>query len=191
MIRQLRPTHLLFCPDGHFFLLLLSTAIAATPSVSAATVCLPVTGCEGADVDSASITARILREAIGVDFKQVGFEIDFILENNELFLVTLFVGAHEVFFREVDGECIVVDVVLLCRLRATSIADMATLVLVATVCVQLVRRVEALSTEPALGVALEAGLVFRARLIVAGSLVLAQIDSREECVLVGEDFFVT
>lgn len=191
MIRQLRPTHLLFCPDGHFFLLLLSTAIAATPSVSAATVCLSVTGCEGADVDSASITARILREAIGVDFKQVGFEIDFILENNELFLVALFVGAHEVFFREVDGECIVVDVVLLCRLRATSIADMATLVLVATVCVQLVRRVEALSTEPALGVALEAGLVFRARLIVAGSLVLAQIDSREECVLVSEDFFVT
>lgn len=191
MIRQLRPTHLLFCPNRHFFLLLLSTTIAATPSTSAATVWLPVTGCEGADVDSASVTARILREAIGVDFKQVGFEIDFVLENNKLFLVALFVGAHKVLFREVDGEGIVVDVVLLCRLRATSIADMTTLVLVATVCVQLVRGVETLSAEPALRMALEAGLIFRAGLIVAGSLVLAQIDGREECVLVGEDFFVT
>lgn len=188
MIRQLRPTHLLFCPDWGFFSLLLSTAIVAAPSTTV--LCMPI-GCKGAKVDSANVTARILGEAVGVYFKQVGFKIDLVLEDNKLFLVALFVSTHEVLFREMNGKCIVVDVVLLCCLWATSVADMAALVLIAAVRVQLVRGVEALSAEPTLGMALEAGLVLRARLVVARPLVLAQINGREERMLVGKDFFVT
>lgn len=152
---------------------------------------MPVVRRKGAEVDSANVTACILGEAIGVYFKQVGFKIDLVLENNELFLVAFFVGTHKVLFREMNGKCIIVDVVLLCRLWTTSVADMAALVLIAAVRVQLVGGVEALSAEPTLGMALEARLVFRARLVVAGPFVLAQINGREERMLMGKDFFVT
>lgn len=174
MVCQLRPTHLLFCSDWRFFSLLLpTTVIAAPPATAAAVLRVPVVGCEGADVDAADVAACVLGEAVGMDFKQMGFEINFVLKHDELFLVALFVSAHKVILGEVNGEGIIIDVVLLRCLRATSIAYMTAFVLVTAVRIQLVGGVVAVSAEPAFGMAFESGLVFRARLIIASALVLA------------------
>lgn len=174
MVCQFRPIHLLFRPDWQLFSLLLpATVIAPPPATAAAVLRVPVVGCEGADVDAADVAARVLGEAVGMDFKQMGFEINFILKHDKLFLVALLVSAHKVLLGEVNGEGIIVDVVLLRCLRTASIAYMTAFVLVAAVRIQLVGGVEALSAEPAFGVAFESGLVFRARLIIAGALVLA------------------
>lgn len=172
MVCQLRPIHLLFCSDWRLFSLLLPATVIAPPPVTAV-LRVSVVGCEGADVDAANIAARVLGEAVGMDFKQMGFEINFVLEHDELFLVTLLVSAHKVLLGEVNGEGIIVDVVLLRCLRTTSIAYMTAFVLVAAVRIQLVGGVEAISAEPAFGVTFESGLVFRARLIITGALVLA------------------
>ena len=68
---------------------------------------------------------------------------------------------------------------------------MATLVLVPAMCVQLVVSIEALPTEAALRVTLEATLIDSARVVVAELLVLSELSKREELVFVGEDFLVS
>lgn len=70
------------------------------------------------------------------------------------------------------------------------VADEAALVLVPAVLVELVAVVEALAAEGAQGVALEAGLVDRAGLVVAVPHMSLQLLVGEQLVLVGEDLLV-
>jgi alkylated DNA nucleotide flippase Atl1 len=78
-----------------------------------------------------------------------------------------------VVFSEVDLERIVVDVILLLPTAAVStIADVATLVLVPAMGVELVITIKTLTTEAALRVSLETALVDGTRIIVAEFLVL-------------------
>jgi hypothetical protein len=74
-------------------------------------------------------------------------------------------------FLEVNLQSIVVDVVLLLTVGGPTVADMASLVLVSTVSVELVVAVESLPTESTLGVALEAALIDRTRFMIAMLLV--------------------
>lgn len=67
---------------------------------------------------------------------------------------------------------------------------MATLVLLSTMCVQLVVAVEALATEAALRVALETTLINSARVVVAELLVLSKLGKGEELVFVGENLLI-
>jgi hypothetical protein len=96
-----------------------------------------------------------------------------------------------VVFPEVYLERIIIDIILL--LPATSflpIADVAALVLVSAVSVQLIVSVKALSAETTLGMSLEATLVDCARVVVAKFLVFFQVLWGEELMLVGEYFLV-
>lgn len=94
-------------------------------------------------------------------------------------------------FPEVYFEGVVIDIVLLLPRTLAPVTDMAPLVLVATMCVQLVVSVKALTTETALGVPFEAALIDRTGVIVAELLMLPILWVCEKLVFVGEDFLVT
>ena len=68
-------------------------------------------------------------------FNLVSLEIHLRVEHNEFLLQALPVWAHEVVFPEMLFERIVVDVVLLLPAAILTIANMATLMLVSTMCV--------------------------------------------------------
>ena len=93
-------------------------------------------------------------------------------------------------FLEVNLQGVVVDKVLLLPCLVAPITDMAAFVLVATVRVQLIVAVEALSTEAAFWMTLEAALIDGTRVVVAELLVPAKLVGGEELVLVSEDLFV-
>jgi hypothetical protein len=93
-------------------------------------------------------------------------------------------------FSEVNFEGVVVDKILLLSGTLTTVTDMAPFVLVATVCIQLVVSVEALTTEAAFGVPFEAALIDRTGVIVAELLMLPELRVCEKLVFVGEDFLV-
>jgi hypothetical protein len=118
------------------------------------------------------------------------FEVHLRVEDHEFLLETLPVRTQEVVFAKVHFERVVVDVVLLLPAALPSVANVAALVLVSTVSVQLVVSVEALPTEATFRVSSKTTLVFCARVVVAKLLVLLQIGPCEELVLVGEDLLV-
>lgn len=72
-----------------------------------------------------------------------------------------------------------------------SIADMAPLMLIPTMRIELVVAVEALSTEATLGMTLESALIDRPRIIVTELFVLAKFTDSEELMLMGENLLVS
>jgi len=72
----------------------------------------------------------------------------------------------------------------------SSVADMTPLMLIPTMCIELVIAVETLSTEATLGMTLESTLIDGARVIVTEFLVLAKFADSEELMLMGEDLLV-
>lgn len=121
----------------------------------------------------------------------VGLEVHFRIEHNKLFLQAFTVWAHEVVFSEVLLERIVIDKVLLLPASFSSVADVATLMLVATMRVELIVSVEALAAESTFRVSLETALINCARIVVAKFLVLLEVCEGEELVLVSEYFLVS
>src|SRR5690242_17683687 len=121
----------------------------------------------------------------------MGFEIHFRVEHNKLLLQTFLVWAHEVVVPEVLLTRIIVDVVLLLSPAISTDTTVTALLLVSTMCVQLVVSVEALATEPTLGVSLKTTLIDCARIVVAKFLVLSQLSKGKELVLVRKDFLVS
>ena len=90
---------------------------------------------------------------------------------------------------EVFLESIVVKVVVRPAWRS-SVADVASLVLLAAMDEQLVVAVEGLLAEATFGVALETTLVYGPRLVISVVLMLAQLLLRKQVVFVGEYFLV-
>ena len=86
---------------------------------------------------------------------------------------------------------IVVDKVLLLASLIPSVANMASLVLVPTMRIELIVAVEPLSTETTLGMPLEAALIDGPWIIISELLVLTELTNRKELVLVGEDLLVS
>jgi hypothetical protein len=93
-------------------------------------------------------------------------------------------------FTKVLLQSVVVDIVLLLAMGGATVTDMASLVFVSTVGVELIIAIESLPTESTLGVALEATLVDSTRFMIAKFLVFPQIGHGEESVLMREYLFV-
>lgn len=123
-------------------------------------------------------------------FDLMSLEVHLRIKYNKFLLQTFSVWTHEMVFPEVLLERIVVHKVLLLPAPITAVANVAAFVLISTMCVQLIVSVEALATETAFRVSLEATLIDRARVIVTELLMLPEIGKREELVLVREDFLV-
>lgn len=121
----------------------------------------------------------------------MGFEVHFRIKYNKFLLQALTVRAHEVVFPEVLLERIVVDIVLLLPASFSSVTDVAALMLVATMRVELIVSVEALSAESAFRVSLETTLINCAGVVVAKLLVFLEVCKGEELVLVSEHFLVS
>ena len=94
-------------------------------------------------------------------------------------------------FLEMFLQCVVVNIVLLLAVSGSSITDMAPLVLVPTVGVQLVVSVEPLSAETTLRMTFKTALVDRPRGIVSVFFVLAQFRHGKQRMLVREHLFVS
>jgi hypothetical protein len=120
----------------------------------------------------------------------MSLQVHLVFENDELLLQAFLVWAEEVIFSEMNFQRIVIDIVLLRPSTIASIADMTSLVLIPAVCIELVVSIESLATKAAFRMTLESSLIFRARIVVAKSLVLPQAVLSEQFVLVGEDFLV-
>lgn len=88
-------------------------------------------------------------------------------------------------------EGVIVDVVLLLAMSRSSVADVASLMSVTTVRIQLVISVEPFTTETAFRVPSETALVNRARDVVSVLFVLAQLRRGEDFMFVSENFFVS
>jgi hypothetical protein len=96
-----------------------------------------------------------------------------------------------VVFSKVNFERIVVNKVLLLSAAITSVANVATFVLVSAMGVEFVVSIEALSAEAALWVSLETALIDSAGVIVAKLLVFPQLRICEQFVFMGEDFLIS
>lgn len=94
-------------------------------------------------------------------------------------------------FLEMVFEGVIVDVVLLLAMSRSSVADVASLMSVTTVRIQLVISVEPFTTETAFRVPSETALVNRARDVVSVLFVLAQLRRGEDFMFVSEKFFVS
>lgn len=105
-------------------------------------------------------------------FDLMCFQIHFRIEHDELLFQTLAIGAKKVVFSKVVLKRVIIDIVLLLAAAVTSVANVAALVLVSTVRIQLIVAIESLSAKPAFRVSLEAALIDGARVIVAELLVL-------------------
>jgi hypothetical protein len=102
-------------------------------------------------------------------FELMCLEVHLGLENHELLLQASLVQAEKMIASKVLFQRVIVNVVLRLAASAPSITDMATLVLVSAVSIQLVVAVEPYVTESAFRVALEPTLVDGARSVVPES----------------------
>ena len=84
----------------------------------------------------------------------------------------------------------VVQVVLRVTAAISPIANMASLMSLSTVCVELVIAVEPLSAEPALRVPFESRLIDRTRIVISVLLMSPQLPEREQLVFMCEDLLV-
>jgi hypothetical protein len=84
-----------------------------------------------------------------------------------------------VVFPKVNFECVVVEVVLLLATTVLPVADMASFMLVATMCVELVITVKSFVAETTLGMTFETALVNRSRIVVTSPFMFAELGSRE------------
>ena len=92
---------------------------------------------------------------------------------------------------EMKLQRVVVNIILLLAALVQSIANVAPLVLVSAMCVQLVIAVESLPTKPALRMAPEAALVDGPRIVVSKLLMLFEFTKSEEFVLMCEDLLIS
>lgn len=145
---------------------------------------------ETRDIDTTGISSCILAQTVGVSFQLMCLEIHLGIEYNELLFQAFLVWTHEMILAEMKLKSIVVEIVLRLSSAVPSIAYVAALVSVATMCVKLVVTIEALSAETALGVAFETGLVHCAGVVVAVLLMLAKLGRGEKLMLVGKDLLV-
>ena len=107
-------------------------------------------------VYSSRVSAGVFGEAIRMSFELMAFEVHFRLENYEFLLLAFRVETGEVVFSEMFLESVVVDIILLLAAFVSTIAYVASFVLITAVDVQLVVTVEADSTEATFRVAFEA-----------------------------------
>ena len=124
-------------------------------------------------------------------FQLMTLQVHLRLKHNELLLQAFPVQAKEVAFLEVVFEGVIVEVVLLLAMSRSSVADVASLMSVTTVRIQLVISVEPFTTETAFRVPSETALVNRARDVVSVLFVLAQLRRGEDFMFVSENFFVS
>lgn len=88
-------------------------------------------------------------------------------------------------------KSVVVDIILLPAAVPLSITDMASLMLVSTMCVELVVSIKALTAEFTFRMSLEPTLVNGTGVIVTEFLVFPKLCYSEQFMLVGEHLFVT
>lgn len=138
-----------------------------------------------------SVPPRILGESIWMALKLMGFQIHLRLENNKFGIKTLLVEAEEVILLKVVLKCIVVDIVLLLPMARPSIADMAALVPVTAVGVELIVPVESLTTKPTFRMASESTLINGSRNVISILLMLAQLCDGKDLVLMCKNFLVS
>lgn len=119
------------------------------------------------------------------------FEIHLGLENIGLVGLTLGIETQEVCVRKVLFELLVVEVVLRIATPIPTVADMATLVPLPAVTVQLVIPVKSLTTKATLWMTLEPRLIDSSRSVVAVLFVPPQICKGEKFVFMSEDFLVS
>lgn len=93
-------------------------------------------------------------------------------------------------FAEVDLKRVVVKEILLSAAGVTTVAKMASFVLVAAMCVELIITVEPLPAETTFWMSFETALVYRTWVVVAKLFMLAQFSWRKEFMLVSEDFLI-
>ncbi len=123
-------------------------------------------------------------------FKLVRLEIHLGLKHNKLLVQTVLLHTEVVIFSKVNFERVVVDIVLLLPAGVPSIADMAALVPVSAVRIQLIVTIEALLAKSALRMPSETALVHCAGVVVPKLLMLSQLGVGEQLVLVRKDLFV-
>jgi hypothetical protein len=105
----------------------------------------------------------------------VSLQIHLTVKHDKFLVQTFLLCTYVMIILEVDSQSFVIDVILLLGPRVSSVAEEAALMIVPAVYIELIRGVEALPAETALWMALETALVLRARLVVAGPLVLPQL----------------
>lgn len=93
-------------------------------------------------------------------------------------------------FAEVDFKRVVVKEILLSAAGVATVAEMASLVLVAAMCVELIVTVEPLPAETTFWMSFETALIYRTWVVVTKLFMLAQFSWREEFMLVSEDFLI-
>jgi hypothetical protein len=99
-------------------------------------------------------------------------DIHFRIEHDEFLVQALLIRTKEMIFLEVQFQRVVVDKVLLLPAFIATIADMAPLVLLPAMYVQLIIPIEPLSTESAFWVSLESTLIDSPWVIVTELLML-------------------
>lgn len=99
-------------------------------------------------------------------FDLMAFKIHLRSKNDELFIQTFLLKAHEMIFCEMLLKSSVVDVVFLLAMGGLSITDMAAFVFLTAVDIEFVASIKSLTTESTLWMSFEAGLIQRCRLII-------------------------
>ena len=119
------------------------------------------------------------------------FEVHLRLEDVCLVRLTFCVYANEVSISEVLLQLLVVSVILRLSATISSVAYMASFVLLSAVRVQFVIAVEALFAEATVWMSLEPRLIDRAWAVVTELLMFSQLAEGKKLVFVGEDLFVS
>jgi hypothetical protein len=133
--------------------------------------------------------ARVFRQSVWMSLEFVGLEVQLRFENDEFLFQALLVQAQEVILSEMGLESVVVQVVVWPAWRS-SVAYVAPLVLLAAVSVQFIIAVEVFSAESTLGMSPKSALIDSARLVVSTFLMLSQLLSGKQVMLVGENLLV-
>ena len=145
---------------------------------------------ERGHVNPSSIPQRILGQSIGMRLQLMCLHVQFRLEDHELLVQTLLIGAEEVVFAEMLLKRIVVNEILLIAALPTSITNMASFVLVSAMSIELVIAIKSRPTETTFRMTLEAALIYRTRIVVSKTLMFPQLLRCEQLMLMREDLLV-
>ena len=119
------------------------------------------------------------------------FQIHLRLIDIGLVGLTFRIEADEMSVSKVFFELGVVEVVLWVAAAIPPITDMAPLMSLSTVCVELVVTIKSLSTEPTLGVPPESRLIDRTWIVVSIFLMSPQLPEGEQLMFMCEDLLVS
>lgn len=125
-----------------------------------------------------------------MDFDLVCLEVNLGLKDDKLLLETFPVRTKEVVISEVNFQLIVVPIVDRLRPLASTVADVASLMLLSAMRVQLIVTIEAFPAETTFWMTSKATLIDSTGMVVAELLVSPQLRIGEELVLVREDLLV-